>query len=114
MAQSTLEIILQARDKASGPINKVSGSLRGLSGAAGQGGRGGGKVGRGRARVGAIAATTFVAGIATAAKVAGDFESQLNVINTIARENEAGLGAIGEGIRKLAPGAGGPLQGPRA
>ena len=110
MAQSTLEIILQARDKASGSINKVSGSLRGLSGAAGQVGRGVGKVGLGLARVGAIAATTFVAGIATAAKVAGDFESQLNVINTIARENEAGLGAIGEGIRKLARETGAPLE----
>lgn len=110
MAQSTLEVIISARDKASGPINKVSGSLRGLSASAGQVGRGVGKVGLGLARIGTIAATTFAAGIATAAKIASDFESQLNVINTIARENEAGLGAIGEGIRKIARDTGAPLE----
>src|SRR3990172_619793 len=74
MAQPPLEIILQARDKASGPINKVSGSLRGLSGAAGQVGRGVGKVGAGLIRVGAIAGTVVAGGLIASAKAAIDFE----------------------------------------
>src|SRR5690242_6706244 len=48
---------------------------------------------------GAVTATGALVGTL---KVAADFESQLNTINTIARENAAGLGKIGEGIRKVA------------
>lgn len=50
-------------------------------------------VGLGAAAVGAIGASV---------KVAGDFEAQLNTINTIARTNDAGLKTIGDSVRKLA------------
>lgn len=44
-----------------------------------------------------------VAGAATyAIKQAGDFQAQLNTINTVAKVNESALGRIGAGIRQMA------------
>lgn len=60
---------------------------------------------------------TIIAGSAAAAgaigyslKVAGDFEAQLNTINTIARETPDALSAIGAGIREIARDTGTPLE----
>ncbi len=56
---------------------------------------------------GAVTATGALVGVL---KVAGDFESQLNTINTIARANAKDLGLIGEGIRKVARDTGASLE----
>jgi TP901 family phage tail tape measure protein len=58
-------------------------------------------VGLGAAAVGAIAGSL---------KVAGDFEAQLNTINTIARETPEGLKGIGDQIRAIARETGTPLE----
>lgn len=60
---------------------------------------------------------TVIAGAAAAAggigyslKVAGDFEAQLNTINTIARQTPDGLRGIGDGIRQIFRDTGTPLE----
>src|SRR5204862_2766756 len=50
----------------------------------------------------AVGSATAVGAIGAMVKVAGDFESQLNSINTIARATPDQLGAIGTAIRKVA------------
>jgi TP901 family phage tail tape measure protein len=49
-------------------------------------------------------------GVVAAVKVAADFESQLNTINTIARETPEALGKIGDQIRQVARDTGTPLE----
>jgi TP901 family phage tail tape measure protein len=65
---------------------------------------------RNLARVGVVGATA-IGGLSIASlKVAGDFEAQLNTINTIARETPKGLKAIGDSIRGIARATGTPLE----
>lgn len=52
-----------------------------------------------KAGLGLVAAGVTVVGASL--KLAGDFEAQLNTINTIARETPAGLRVIGDQIRKV-------------
>jgi TP901 family phage tail tape measure protein len=47
---------------------------------------------------------------AASLKLAGDFEAQLNTINTIARETPEGLSRIGDQIRQIARDTGTPLE----
>lgn len=54
------------------------------------------------ARLSVVAASAGVGLAVTTAKIAGDFEAQLNTINTIARTTPQGLKAIGDSIRALA------------
>lgn len=102
MASTTLEIILSARDNASGSINRVAGSLNSLNATAGRVGRGVGQVGAGLLRVGAIAGTVAAGGLIAAAKAAGTFEAQLNTINTIVHLTPANLSKVGDGLREFA------------
>jgi len=60
-------------------------------------------------RIIALGAATAAAGLIGVLKVAGNFEAQLNTINTIARANARDLGAIGAAIRKVATDTGTPL-----
>lgn len=61
-------------------------------------------------KIGVVAAGT-VAGIGIASlKAAGDFEAQLNTINTIARETPQNLAAIGDQVRNIARETGTPLE----
>jgi TP901 family phage tail tape measure protein len=63
--------------------------------------------------IGRIAVSTGVMAIgggALALKWAGDFEAQLNTINTIARETPEGLAKIGDEIRAIARETGTPLE----
>jgi TP901 family phage tail tape measure protein len=64
----------------------------------------------GLGRIGLVAAGAAAGGLATVSKLAGDFEAQLNTINTIARQDSAGLGKIGEGIRQTFRDTGQPLS----
>ena len=61
-------------------------------------------------RLVAAGAATATGALIGVLKVAGDFESQLNTINTIARKNSTELGLIGEGIRKVARDTGASLD----
>jgi TP901 family phage tail tape measure protein len=59
----------------------------------------------------AIVGASAMGTIAVASlKLAGDFEAQLNTINTIARETPAGLSKIGAQIRAIARETGTPLE----
>jgi len=59
----------------------------------------------------AVAGAAAVGTIAVASlKLAGEFEAQLNTINTIARETPAGLSKIGDQIRQIARDTGTPLE----
>jgi TP901 family phage tail tape measure protein len=60
------------------------------------------KVGQNLQRLGAVGFTAIGAGLVGSLKVAGDFEAQLNTINTVARATPEVLGEIGKGIRELA------------
>ena len=102
MADTTLEVIISARDQFTGTANRIIGTLGRMQGSAGQVGRGMGQLAGGLARVGAIAATAAAGGLIAAAKAGADFEAQLRTINTIARADDIGLTRIGDGIRKLA------------
>ena len=54
------------------------------------------------ARLGVVAGGVAAAGLAFAVKSAGDFESQLNTINTVAQLSATDLSKVGDGIRKMA------------
>lgn len=71
------------------------------------------QIGTGLRNVGklGLVAAGSVAGIAVASvKAAGDFEAQLNTINTIARETPQNLAAIGDQVRGIARDTGTPLE----
>lgn len=84
---------------------KARAQLRGLDKDASRGYKAGAQIGTGIKRgaiIAAGAATLFAGAIAKSIGAAGDFEAQLNTINTIAFKNADGLKAIGDGIRKIA------------
>jgi TP901 family phage tail tape measure protein len=111
VAERELAIVIRAKDLASRAIAGVNSNLnnmgrqasRGLSNAAGN-------IERGIAVAGGAA----VAGLAYSVKVAGDFEAQMNTLNTIARATgdafSGELGEIGDRLRKLARDTGTPLE----
>ena len=72
----------------------------------GQMGKGAGQLAAGLGRVGIIAAGALVTGLGASVKVAGDFEAQLNTINTVVKATgdafTGDLGKIGNQIRTLA------------
>jgi len=94
-----LGIVLRAKDLASRTIAGVNKQLGNIGSNVSRGlGNAVRNVERGIAAIGAAA----VAGVGFSLKVAGDFEAQLNTINTVAKLTPEVLGEIGEGIRKLA------------
>ena len=68
------------------------------------------KTGQNIARLGAVLGAAAVGGFIAVVKAAGDFEAQLNTINTIARASPAALGKIGDSIRQIARDTGTPLE----
>jgi len=107
---ANLIVTLRLDDKLSAPLGRIDASLSRFQSGALQTGKGIGQIGLGLARAGAIAAGTFATGIGTAAKLAGDFEAQLNTINTIVKLNGSQLTTLGEGIRKTFRETGAPLE----
>jgi len=108
----TANLVVQLRldDKFSGGLGRINSQLSQLQAGAGQVGKGMGQIGTGLARVGTIAATGFAVGVGAAVKLAGDFEAQLNTINTIAKLSDSQLATLGEGIRKTFADTGQPLE----
>lgn len=107
MAERELAIILRARDLASKTIRGVKKELGGVGKEAKRGfGSAAGNV----AKLGTAVAGVSLAGIAGSIKVAADFESQLNTINTVARKTPAELDKIGDAIRGIAKSTGAPLE----
>jgi len=105
-----LLVELRLDDKFSGPLGRATGSLNRVQSGLFQTGKGIGQVAAGLGRVGVIAAGAAAGGIATVAHLAGNFEAQLNTINTIAQTNEEALTHIGEGIRNTFRETGQPLE----
>ena len=93
-------------------LAKARAGLRGLEKES-RGFKAGAQIGTGIKRsfllVGAGASLAAV-GIAKAIGAAGDFEAQLNTINTIARATPEALGKIGDSVRQIARDTGTPLE----
>lgn len=108
----TANLIVQLRldDKLSGPLGRVNSQLRGLGAGVGQVGRGVNQLGTGAFRVAERGAIAFGIGVVGAVKVAADFESQLNTINTIAKLSDRDLTKLGAGIRETFRSTGQPLE----
>jgi TP901 family phage tail tape measure protein len=96
--ESTLAIIVKARDLASATLGKIGKNLDKLGTHAR---RGVGNAIKNLEKMAAVAAGAGAAGVIYAVKAAGDFESQLNIINTVAQKTPELLTKIGDGIRKV-------------
>ena len=107
-AQLVAELTL--RDHLSGSVGKVNSSLSKLQGGAGQAGKGLGQLAGGLTRVGVVAAGAAATGIGASLKLAGNFEAQLNTINTVAQVTPTQLQKIGDSVRGLARDTGTPLD----
>lgn len=101
--------VIRAVDQFSATASRVSGSLRTMEGAAG---RFGGALSRAKGQIGGLiggmgmlagGAGLLGVGLAfkSAVQLAGDFEAQLNTINTIAFATPAALKEIGDGVRAV-------------
>lgn len=99
MSEKRTTIVLAAKDQASPVIKGVSRELGALGRHVSQGL---GTAAANLERLGAAAGAAAIGGIAASVKVAADFQSQLNIINTIAQATPDRLTAIGNGIRALA------------
>jgi TP901 family phage tail tape measure protein len=107
LAERELAILVKARDLASKTLKGVGREVDSLSGKASKG------LATTAKNVGKLSVAT--AGLAVvlsvgAVNAAGDFQAQLNTINTVAQETPAALEAIGDGIRKIARDTGAPLE----
>ena len=97
-----LAVRIDLEGNAAAGIGKLQGQVNGLGKSLGRVGKGVGQVGAGIAKAGVRIGAIAVGGLGLAAKLGGDFEAQLRIINTIAHETEDGLDAIGDGIKALA------------
>ena len=94
-------------------LSKATRQLKGFDRDATRAYKAGAQIGTGIRRGAIVAAggLTVLAGvIAKSVGAAGDFEAQLNTINTIARETPEVLGKIGDSIRQVAKDTGTPLE----
>jgi TP901 family phage tail tape measure protein len=106
-----LKVRISLDDGLTGGVNKVLGSVGKLESGLGRAGKGVGQVAAGFARVGVVAAGAAATGLGVAVKWAGDFQAQLNTINTIALiKTPAALDALGQGIRDTAKRSGQSLD----
>lgn len=104
-----LQTDLTLNDRLSPGLNNALRSVSRFEGGMSRVDRGIGQVGAGLTRLATIGAGVVVGGFAAAVHVAADFESQLNTINTIARQTPEDLGQIGDAIRALARTSGADL-----
>ena len=109
MAERKLSILVQAIGAAK-TAKDLKGVDRAISSIGARAGRGFRTAADNLQRFGVVAAGVAAAGLVAAVKVAADFESQLNTINTIARATPEGLKAIGDQIRSIARETGTPLE----
>lgn len=97
--QRELALLLTGKDvSASKALKNVDRQLTTLQKHAGRGMR---NLGRNIEREMFVLGTAAVGAIGYSVKLAGDFEAQMNTINTIVRETPEGLKEIGDGIREL-------------
>lgn len=107
---ANLIVSLRLDDKFSGPLGRAQGTLNRFGVGASQTAKGVGQLAVGLGRVGVVAAGAAAAGLVTVARLAGNFEAQLNTINTIAKLNEQDLRQVGLGIRDTFRATGQPLN----
>lgn len=109
MAETKLSILVQALGaaKAAKDLKGVDKAVSNIGARAGKGIR---ETGSNLKSLGIIAGGVVATGLVASVKAAADFESQLNTINTIARQTPEGLDAIGDAIRKIARDTGTPLE----
>src|SRR5512143_2902473 len=106
---AALAVRISLDDRLSSGINRTMGSINKLNSGLSRTGRGVGQLAGGIAKTGAVLATVAAGGFIAAAKAAGDFGEQMNVINTIAQLDSSALGKVGDGIRGLARDTGASL-----
>jgi TP901 family phage tail tape measure protein len=109
MAEKELAILITARDLASKTIGKVSKQVGGLGKMSRTAGKGLQSLAGNLAKLGTVAAAGAISLGVVALKAAGDFEAQMNTINTVAGLTVDQLGAVGKGIRQLARDSGADL-----
>lgn len=98
--QKELALLVTGKDvSATRTMRGVSREVNNLSKIAGKASS---NITRNLQRVGLVAATAVVGGIGFAIKAAGDFEAQLNTINTVARLTPEELAKVGESLRAIA------------
>lgn len=107
MTSRELNILIKAKNLAGNAIAGVKRDLRGLDKTLGKGIS---NAARNIERGIMVGVAAFGAGVAYSLKAAGDFEAQMNTINTVARQTPEGLKQIGDGIRALARETGTPLE----
>lgn len=109
LTKEELAILVTGKDvSATRTLRGVNRELNKTAAIAGKAGR---NLGRNIERGVIIGATAAAGAIGYAVNVAGDFEAQLNTINTIARtETPEALAAIGDSIRSIARDTGTPLE----
>ena len=106
--EQELAILVTGKDVSATRVLKgVNRELNKLPGIAGKAGR---NMARNLERTVVAGAAAAAGAIGYAVKKAGDFEAQLNTINTIAREDPLGLAAIGDQVRQIARDTGTPLE----
>ncbi len=106
--QQELAIIVTGKDvSATRTLKNVNRELNKLPGIAGKAGR---NMARNLERTVIAGAVATAGAIGYAVNAAGDFEAQLNTINTIARATPEGLTAIGDTVREIARDTGTPLE----
>ena len=102
MADTSLQIVISAKDQFSATANKVVGSLNRIQGSAGQVGKGVGQLAGGLVRLGAVAATAAAGGLIFAAKAAIDFEDAFAGVRKTADLTEAEFTQLATAFRKMA------------
>ena len=106
MASRELSILVTAKNMASRALGQVKSDIGGLQGASK---RASANVSRNLGIAAAAVGGAFVGGVAAAVKLAGDFEAQMNTINTVAMKTPEELARIGETIRQVSRETGTPL-----
>ena len=107
MATRELSILVTAKNMASRVLGQVKGDVNSLDGAAKKAGT---NINRNLGIAAAAVGGAFVGGLAASVKLAGDFEAQMNTINTVAMQTPEALGAIGDSIRQISRETGSPLE----
>jgi TP901 family phage tail tape measure protein len=102
MADTSLQIVISAKDNFSGTANSVVGSLNRINAAAGRVGKGVGQVGMGLARVGAVAGVALAGGLVFAAKQAINFEDAFAGVRKTADLTETEFTKLAGSFRKMA------------
>lgn len=107
MAERELAILVRAKDLASKTMRNIGREGERLGKRIGTGADHAAKTLK---TLGTVAAGVAAAGLLASVKAASDFESQMNTINTVARQTPKELATVGKGIRQIAKDTGTPLE----